>query len=89
MEEPTTQAAHTVEAAYYALAFVSAMAAGGINSVAGGGTLISFPAAMAILGEGSGKSLPTHVLGIWLCFRFPPSPRSAPSPTGPSANGGS
>src|SRR5689334_13138105 len=81
MDEPTTQAAQTAEAAYYALAFAAAMAAGGINSVAGGGTLISFPVAMAILGDGKIANAtntmalwPASLTGVWGFRKHKPPP---------------
>jgi uncharacterized membrane protein YfcA len=81
MDEPITQAAQAAEPAYYALAFAAAMAAGGINSVAGGGTLISFPVAMAILGDGKIANAtntmalwPASLTGVWGFRKHKPPP---------------
>jgi uncharacterized membrane protein YfcA len=48
----------------YSVAFLAALLAGSINSVAGGGTLISFPA-LVWLGVASKIANATSTLGIW------------------------
>jgi len=49
---------------HYALAFFSSLFAGGINAVAGGGTLISFPTLIE-LGLSSKLSNTTNTVALW------------------------
>jgi uncharacterized membrane protein YfcA len=51
-----------------ALLFAASVAAGAVNSVAGGGTILTFPVLAAILPDGPGRAVAanaTSTLGIW------------------------
>lgn len=52
------------ELGQYALVFVAATAAGAVNSVAGGGTLLSFPALMAV-GQTALVANATNTAALW------------------------
>jgi uncharacterized membrane protein YfcA len=55
---------HPVDTVHLGIAFIAAFVAGAINSVAGGGTMISFPALVA-LGLPSVIANATNTVGIW------------------------
>ena len=54
----------SAEEIHFAVAFVAAFVAGGINSVAGGGTMVSFPTLVAV-GLPALTANATNTVGIW------------------------
>lgn len=54
----------TTDPTALALAFVIATAAGAINSLAGGGTLLTYPVIFALVGDGKVANI-TSTLGLW------------------------